>query len=75
MAGQAQPVTRFVMLGGFLGAGKTTALLHKAREYVEAGKLVGIITSDKVERLVDTETFRTQGFVTEEIPLGCFCCN
>lgn len=63
------------MLGGFLGAGKTTALLRVAREYAEAGKLVGIITNDQAEGLVDTETFRTQGFVTEEIPRGCFCCK
>ncbi|MCH8804897.1 MAG: cobalamin biosynthesis protein P47K [Planctomycetes bacterium] len=75
MAGQAQPVTRFVMLGGFLGAGKTTALLRVAREYTEAGKLVGIITNDQAEGLVDTETFRAQGFDTEEIPKGCFCCK
>lgn len=63
------------MLGGFLGAGKTTALLRLARRFIEAGKRVGIITNDQAEGLVDTATFRAAGFLTEEIPNGCFCCN
>ncbi len=66
---------RFVMLGGFLGSGKTTALLRLARRYVANGLRVAIITNDQGDGLVDTETFRTQGFVTEEIPSGCFCCK
>lgn len=65
----------FVIVGGFLGAGKTTALLRMARHYTRAGKRVGVITNDQADGLVDTETFRTQGFVTEEIPSGCFCCK
>jgi len=66
---------RFVMVGGFLGAGKTTALLRLARTYTERGLRVGIITNDQAEGLVDTLTFRDAGFTTEEIPSGCFCCH
>jgi G3E family GTPase len=66
---------RFVMLGGFLGAGKTTALLRLARTYSERGLRVGIITNDQAEGLVDTLAFRDAGFETEEIPSGCFCCH
>ncbi|MCP4250652.1 MAG: cobalamin biosynthesis protein P47K [bacterium] len=66
---------QFVMVGGFLGAGKTTALLRLAGRYVAAGRRVGIITNDQAEGLVDTETYRAAGFVTEEIPSGCFCCK
>ena len=65
----------FVLLGGFLGSGKTTALSRLARHYVAAGKRVGIIANDQAENLVDTETFRTAGFRTEEVPGGCFCCR
>lgn len=66
---------RFVMLGGFLGAGKTTALLRLARAYSERGLRVGIITNDQAEGLVDTLAFRNAGYTTEEIPSGCFCCH
>jgi len=65
----------FLLLGGFLGSGKTTALLRLARNYVAAGKRVGIIANDQAENLVDTETFRTAGFPVEEVPGGCFCCR
>ena len=66
---------RFIMLGGFLGAGKTTALLRLARTYSERGLRVGIITNDQAEGLVDTLAFRAAGYITEEIPSGCFCCH
>ncbi len=64
-----------LLLGGFLGSGKTTALLRLAGHYVAAGKRVGIIANDQAENLVDTETFRTAGFPVEEVPGGCFCCR
>ena len=66
---------RFIMIGGFLGAGKTTALLRLARDYGAAGLRVGIITNDQADGLVDTEIFRSAGFQAEEIPHGCFCCK
>jgi Ni2+-binding GTPase involved in maturation of urease and hydrogenase len=66
---------RFVMLGGFLGAGKTTALLRFAQHYARRNLRVGIITNDQAEGLVDTLAFREAGLTTEEIPSGCFCCH
>jgi len=70
----AKPI-RFILLGGFLGAGKTTALLRLAAHYGSRGLRVGIITNDQAEGLVDTLAFRKAGFTTEEIPSGCFCCH
>lgn len=66
---------RFVMVGGFLGAGKTTALGRLARHYQERGLKVGVITNDQANNLVDTHSFRTLGLAAEEIPGGCFCCR
>lgn len=66
---------RFVMVGGFLGSGKTTALLRLAGMYAARGLRVGIITNDQAEGLVDTMAFRAAGYATEEIPEGCFCCH
>ena len=69
-----QPV-RFVMLGGFLGAGKTTTLARLARTYINRGLRVGIVTNDQAHDLVDTNNFRAQGFAVQEVPGACFCCR
>lgn len=66
---------RFVMVGGFLGAGKTTALGRLARMYAAQGKRVGVVTNDQAHDLVDTNTFRGQGLAVEEVPGACFCCR
>lgn len=66
---------RFVMLGGFLGAGKTTAMARLARRYMAEGKRVGIVTNDQAQDLVDTHALREQGFPVEEVAGACFCCK
>lgn len=66
---------RYIMIGGFLGAGKTTAVARLARHLTEMGQRVGLITNDQGRELVDTKMLRSQGFATEEIPGGCFCCR
>ncbi|MCH8924377.1 MAG: cobalamin biosynthesis protein P47K, partial [Planctomycetes bacterium] len=66
---------RFVMIGGFLGAGKTTAIGRLARGYTEAGLRVGIVTNDQAYDLVDTQALRAQGFRVGEVPGACFCCK
>jgi Ni2+-binding GTPase involved in maturation of urease and hydrogenase len=66
---------RFIMIGGFLGAGKTTAVGRLAARLTEQGLRVGIITNDQGRNLVDTAMLRSQHFATEEIPGGCFCCR
>ncbi len=66
---------RYVMIGGFLGAGKTTAIAAFARHLAAKGLRVGLITNDQAGGLVDTRLLRSQGFATEEIAGGCFCCR
>jgi G3E family GTPase len=66
---------RYIMIGGFLGAGKTTAVAKLARRLTDQGLRVGLITNDQGRNLVDTTMLRSQGFATEEIPGGCFCCR
>ncbi len=66
---------RYVMIGGFLGAGKTTAVAALAQELTRQGLRVGLITNDQGSELVDTTMLRSKGFATEEIPGGCFCCR
>jgi G3E family GTPase len=67
--------TRFIMLGGFLGAGKTTTIARLARTYQDQGLRVGIVTNDQAADLVDTHLLRSQGFHVGEVAGACFCCN
>jgi Ni2+-binding GTPase involved in maturation of urease and hydrogenase len=66
---------RFIMLGGFLGAGKTTTLARLARHFMAQGRTVGIVTNDQAQDLVDTHSLREQGFPVEEVAGACFCCK
>ena len=66
---------RYVMIGGFLGAGKTTAVARLAQWFTQRGQRVGLITNDQGSELVDTAMLRSRGFDTAEIPGGCFCCR
>lgn len=66
---------RYVMVGGFLGAGKTTAIVRMARMLSAAGQRVGLISNDQSRGLVDTALMGSGGFAIEEITGGCFCCR
>jgi G3E family GTPase len=66
---------RFIMVGGFLGAGKTTTLGRLAQHYMDQGLSVGVVTNDQATDLVDTNTLRSQGFSVGEVAGACFCCN
>ncbi|MHA3772066.1 GTP-binding protein [Verrucomicrobiota bacterium sgz303538] len=66
---------RYIMIGGFLGAGKTTVVAKLAQQLSSQGLRVGLITNDQGSELVDTAMLRAKGFATEEIPGGCFCCR
>jgi G3E family GTPase len=66
---------RFMMIGGFLGAGKTTTLSRLARHFQSRGLRVVIVTNDQATDLVDTNLLRAQGFTVGEVAGSCFCCN
>lgn len=66
---------QYTMIGGFLGAGKTTAVLRAAEQLTRSGKRVGLIMNDQSESLVDTALARARDYPVEEIAGGCFCCR
>lgn len=66
---------RFIMIGGFLGAGKTTTIARLAAHFRQLGKNVAIVTNDQASDLVDTLMLRSQGFQVGEVAGSCFCCN
>lgn len=69
------PQARFIMVGGFLGAGKTTTIARLAQAYQQQGLNVGIVTNDQATDLVDTNSLRSQGYAVGEVAGSCFCCN
>ena len=67
-------MVQLYVVGGFLGSGKTTALLGLTRCFERRGQRVALITNDLTGGLVDTATVQIQGVEVREISGGCFCC-
>jgi G3E family GTPase len=67
--------SRYLMIGGFLGAGKTTTMLRLAELLTARGLRVGLITNDQASGLVDTSLAKHRDIAVEEIAGGCFCCR
>src|SRR3954454_4724314 len=72
---RAMHIPQYIMIGGFLGAGKTTSVGRLAEYLTGRGLKVGLITNDQGSQLVDTAMLSSRGFAVEEIPGGCFCCR
>ena len=69
------PKTQVMLVGGFLGAGKTTLIAKATERLVRAGKRVGLITNDQAANLVDTAILREATDAVQEVAGGCFCCR
>jgi G3E family GTPase len=66
--------TRFAIIGGYLGAGKTTLATAIAKELrLRHGKSTAIVTNDQGNVLVDTQYVKDAGFDVAEVLGGCFC--
>lgn len=68
-------MARIACVGGFLGAGKTTALIEAGRNLTARGLKVGVIANDQGSHLVDAALFLSAGLQADEITGGCFCCR
>ncbi|GIG90663.1 GTP-binding protein [Plantactinospora endophytica] len=67
--------TRFVVLSGFLGAGKTTTMTAAADQLRTAGQRVAVVTNDQGVDLVDTAFAAKGSGNVGEVTGGCFCCR
>jgi len=63
------------LVGGFLGSGKTTAIIGAVRLLRAQGKRVGVVTNDLGKHLVDTTFFQSARVPAAEIAGGCFRCS
>jgi G3E family GTPase len=72
---------KIIILGGFLGSGKTTVLLQFARylvniEHAKKGEIkVAIIENEVGEVGVDDKVISNEGFSVNNLFSGCACCS
>lgn len=66
---------KLVLTGGFLGSGKTTAIVQAAQQLIRKNKKVAVITNDQGDQQVDSAFVKSLGIATKEVMNGCFCCN
>ena len=66
---------RLHLVGGFLGSGKSTAILQAAQILVSRGRKVGIVTNEQGKHLVDTAYFQALNLPALEVTGGCICCH
>ena len=68
---------KIIILGGFLGSGKTTVLLKMAKKMVassEGGKTPVVIIENEIGD-ISVDTKMLGGFEVREIFSGCICCT
>jgi CobW/HypB/UreG, nucleotide-binding domain len=64
-----------VLVGGFLGSGKTTLILAAARELQRRGLRSAMVWNDQGRDLVDSRYAALSGVHSGEVTGGCFCCR
>jgi len=69
------PKPIIAVVGGFLGAGKTTLILKAARLVQQRGLRVAAILNDQGDDLVDTHYASAMGLACDQVTGGCFCCR
>jgi len=66
---------RLHLVAGFLGSGKTTAIIGACKLLMAQGQRVGVVTNDQGKYLVDTAFVRLADIPAVEVSGGCFCCH
>lgn len=66
---------KIFLVGGFLGSGKTTAIVNACKFLAKKNIRVAVITNDQGEQQVDSATVKSLEIPNAEVVNGCFCCN
>jgi len=64
-----------VIVGGFLGSGKTSLILAAAKILEQRGMRCAAILNDQAGELVDRRHVERHGLLAREVAGGCFCCR
>jgi len=62
-------------IAGFLGRGKTTAVMKIVDELMKRGRRMAIVVNDVGEINVDAKFIESHGLKAKEIAGGCICCQ
>ena len=66
---------KVLVVGGFLGSGKTTTILRIGKYLGEKGQKAAIIVNEIGEIGVDGDVISSYGFDSVELTNGCICCT
>ena len=66
---------KLFLVGGFLGSGKTTAIVNACQHLIKKNNRVAVITNDQGDQQVDSAFVKSFGIPAAEVANGCFCCN
>jgi len=76
VSGEAQRQRPWIVIvGGFLGSGKTSLILAAARLLEKRGLRCAVILNDQGVELVDARHADAQGMLARAVTGGCFCCR
>lgn len=64
-----------IVIGGFLGSGKTTTVINLGKFLADKGHTVAIIVNEVGEIGIDGDLISKYGLETKEITNGCICCT
>ena len=66
---------RFFLVGGFLGSGKTTAIVNACQHLIKKDQCIAVVTNDQGDQQVDSAFVKSFDIPAAEVANGCFCCN
>ena len=66
---------KLYLVGGFLGSGKTTAIVNACQHLIKKDQRVAVVTNDQGDQQVDNAFVKSFGISAAEVANGCFCCN
>ncbi|TQD25418.1 GTP-binding protein [Methanolobus vulcani] len=66
---------KVLVIGGFLGSGKTSTIIRIGKEFSEAGQKVAVIVNEIGEVGLDGDVISKYGLDMTELTSGCICCS
>jgi len=66
---------KIIIIGGFLGSGKTTTILKISKQLRDTGKRTAIIVNEIGDIGLDGDILTNPDIVTKELTSGCICCT
>ncbi|WMW23405.1 GTP-binding protein [Methanolobus mangrovi] len=66
---------KILVVGGFLGSGKTSTIIRLGTEFSKAGQKVAIIVNEIGEVGIDGDVISKYGLDMTELTSGCICCS